>query len=146
MTPHSRGYIEGVGAREGAKPHSRSVANFRGIYRPTGRTSQFPSERRGHIPVMAALRDKAIHRKAGELAEDAQHLERLSRDHPLVAANAGVAKDAARRAEQLAEEQVEVHTDLSLTSRDDDELRRRAITDEDAVAEICRREAVPAAA
>lgn len=98
---------------------------------------------------MAGLRDEAINRKADELAEEARHLERISRDHPLIAAHAGIAKGAARRAQELAEEFIdeEVHADCTLTSRGPDELRRRASSgDEDALAESCRRQALPAAA
>lgn len=48
-----------------------------------------------------------------------------------------------RRAEEIVA--VENATDCSLTSRSEDELRRRAMTEEAAVAERCRRTAIPAA-
>jgi hypothetical protein len=81
---------------------------------------------------MSELRERAIERKAAEISEDVRRLERLSRGTP-VAKKAHVAHA--------------VLTDCTLTSCDMDELRRRACSgDENAVAELCRRTALPAAA
>lgn len=86
---------------------------------------------------MNRLRDKAIARKARELHREARQLERISRHRPRVS---GLIGEAAK--ELLAEARA---ADCTLTSRDKEDLRRLASSgDEDAFAELTRREPVAA--
>lgn len=81
---------------------------------------------------MNQLRDKAIVRKTRELHREARQLERISRHRPRVSSLIGEA------AKELLTETRAV--DCSLTSRDKEELRRRASDgDKAAFAELTRR-------
>lgn len=79
------------------------------------------------------LRTKATRREAENLAGAARRLERRSRGTPLetaAAATQALFRDAGIETPEL---------DATLSVVDEDELRRRAMTDGNAVAELCRR-------
>ena len=84
------------------------------------------------------LRDEAIARKTHELHVGARQLERISRHEPWVSWYAGIA----RRSLAIIDP---IDCDCTLTSRDVDELARKASNgDEDALAEFTRRESIAA--
>lgn len=90
---------------------------------------------------MNGLRDKAIERKARQLHREAGQLERISRHQPRVSQLVG----EARRSLVAAESQANPGADCTLTSRSREDLRRLALSgDEDAFAELTRREPVAA--
>jgi hypothetical protein len=92
---------------------------------------------------MNRLRDKAIARKAAKLRDEARQLERISQHQPRVSRLAGDARRSLAAAELQAAPGGVV--DCALTSRDLGELTRRASSgDEDALAELTRREPVAA--
>lgn len=90
---------------------------------------------------MNALRNNAIAVKARELHTEARLLERISRHQPRVSELAG----EARRYLAAAAVQAEPGADCILTALDEEELDRRARSgDEDAMAELRRRDLVAA--
>lgn len=94
---------------------------------------------------MAELRHRAVHRKAGELRDGARHLERLTRDDPHLSKLVGGARHLLDRAEIRAEGRAG-RVDCTLTAVDAEELRRRSVHDDAALAEWLRREELPLAA
>lgn len=86
------------------------------------------------------LRKKAAEKEAKAIAGAARRLERRCRGTSLETAAA--ATRALFRDAGVEESSV----DATLSAVDDDELRRRAMTDPRAVAELCRRSALPLAA
>lgn len=98
---------------------------------------------------MARLRHIGAQRKAGRLADETRSLKRTMRHDERFQKVADKAAGELDALERRAAEIVvaEDATDCTLTSRGEDELRRRAAEgDRDAVAEQCRREVQPAAA
>lgn len=97
---------------------------------------------------MGRQRNKAIRRKASELVEGADALKRISRHSEEMQSLIGEATEKLEVVETKAAELEgePEHTDASLTTASDDELRRRAIHRDDAIAERCRRSKLPAAA
>lgn len=99
---------------------------------------------------MARLRHKAVQRKAGEIRDDAIDLRRLMRHDERFQKVAEKAIDNLGALERRAAEIVvtEDATDCTLTAREPDDLRRLAADgNEDAAAELRRREVLtPAAA
>jgi hypothetical protein len=93
------------------------------------------------LASMHGLRDNAIAGKTRELHREARRLERISRHQPRVSQLVG----EARRNLAAAELQVEPGANCTLTARDKEDLQRLASSgDEDAFAELTRREVVAA--
>jgi len=98
---------------------------------------------------MARLRHIGAQRKAGEILEDTVDLRRSMRHDERFQSISNEAIDNLSALERRAAEIVvtENAVDCSLTSRHEDELRRQAAEgNEGALAERCRRSALPAAA
>lgn len=99
---------------------------------------------------MARLRHKGAQRKAGQLRDDTRHLQRTMRHDKRFGSIAEKAVEELSALERRAAEIVvtEDATDCTLTARDADDLRRLAADgNEDAAAELRRREVLaPAAA
>jgi hypothetical protein len=98
---------------------------------------------------MARLRHIGAQREAGEIREQAVDLQRKMRHDERFQVVAGRAIDNLSALERRAAEIVTVEeaVDASLTSRGEDELRHRVANGEaGALAERCRRTALPAAA
>jgi hypothetical protein len=98
---------------------------------------------------MAQLRHTGAQRKAEGILEDTVDLRRSMRHDERFQAISNQAIDTLSALERRAAEIVTVENavDCSLTSRGEDELRRRAAEgSEGALAERCRRSALPAAA
>lgn len=98
---------------------------------------------------MARLRHKGAQRKAGKLRDETRQLGRTMRHDErfqrITEKAVGELDALERRAAEIVV--TEDATDCSLTSRGEDELRRRAADgDRDAVAEQRRRDVVPSAA
>jgi hypothetical protein len=86
------------------------------------------------------LRSQATHREAEQIAGAARRLERRARGTRLetaAAATQALLRDAGVETSSV---------DATLSVVDEEELRRRAITDGNAVAELCRRSSALVAA
>lgn len=97
---------------------------------------------------MSTNRDRAIARESHELAERALHLRRLSRNHPEISGKLHEAHGLLDTAGQLADEGIEAAESVlaDLTACSSETLRVRAVTDDNAICELARREELPVAA
>lgn len=103
------------------------------------------------MPVMARLRHKAAARQATEIREATERLRRETQHDPLMQLLSGAALPSLLHLERRAAEIVAAEdtvANCTLTTRSPSELRRLAATsgNEDALAELRRREVLPAAA